>query len=71
MAKYSTADKKEYLKYYKKMKKKGAKAKTFATWMVEDTTKMKDSDTARSVYKMSNRSKQNRGKMASNKKDRP
>jgi len=66
MAKYSERDKKAYKKYLK-----NGGTKPFGKWLVEKTTKMQYGADAKAVYKMSDKSKKNRGKLASSKKERP
>jgi hypothetical protein len=68
MAKYSESDKKKYLKYKKKV---GSKAMPFGAWLRDQTTGSAYGDTAKELYRMSDKSKRNRGKMYSSKKDRP
>jgi hypothetical protein len=71
-ANYSEADKKAYLKYRKKM---GTKADPFGTWLKKKTLGKTAYDAygsaAQKVYEGSDKSKRNRRKMASSKKDRP
>jgi len=66
MAKYSESDKKVYAAYVKK----GGRL-PFGQWMVERITRQPYGADARALYKMSDTSKKNRGKVASNKKERP
>jgi len=63
MANYSEVDKKGYLKYKKAADKKGQKAQTFGEWLVRKTVPgMGYGETAKDIYRMSDKSKKNRGK---------
>jgi hypothetical protein len=70
VAKYSESDKKAYLKY---KKKKGNSADKFGVWLRKRSVRNASAygDTLQKVYEMTDKSKRNRGKMESSKKERP
>lgn len=67
MAKYSERDKKKY-----KIELESGKTKLpFGAWLRKQVTGSAYGDMAKEMYKMSDKSKRNRGKMPSSKKERP